>query len=162
MVPLFLLALGVIVVTGLLVMVETALFSYSITKAKINARRGGRRAKMALAIRERPVRTIASLVVLITATTIGGSLLTGSIAATVFGDRWIGVFSAALIFGSIIFSEVIPKNIGERWNERIIRIAAIPLYWLTLILTPVVWFLELVTKPFMVGKSAFMTSEEEI
>jgi CBS domain containing-hemolysin-like protein len=42
------------------------------------------------------------------------------------------------------------------------KVAAIPLHWLTVILTPAVWCLEMITKPFLVGRSAFLTSEAEI
>jgi len=83
-------------------------------------------------------------------------------AAKRFSSLGIGVFSAAMTFLGIILSEIIPKNIGERWNQIIFPIAAIPLQWITAALSPLVWIFERITQPFTSGVSPFTTSEEEI
>src|SRR3989344_2883636 len=159
---LILLAFGVVVLSGILSMVEASLFSYSLTKARVAAQRGGRSAKLALEIREKPFRAIATFVILSTTVSTAGSILVGSYAASLFSNLGVGVFSAILTFLAIIFSEILPKNIGERWSHIIFPIAAIPLVWLSLVLSPLVKIFEIITKPFTIGASPFMTSEEEI
>ncbi len=162
MANLFFLALGVIVTSGVLSMVEASLFSYSITRGQVEAAKGNRLAKAAIQIREKPFKTVATFVLLSSVINIGGSIAMGSLAASYFSSRGIGVFSAILTFCTIILAEIIPKNVGERWNYRIFPVAAIPLKWLTLALSPLVFILEIITRPFTHGQSPFTTSEEEI
>lgn len=156
------LALGVIFLSGVLSMVEASLFSYSIRRARLAAARGGWLAKQVLETREKPLRLIAALVVLSSSVTIGGSITIGSLASKQFSSEGIGLFSAILTFVSIIISEIIPKNIGERWSAFIFPVAALPLQWVAWLLSPLVWFFALVAKPFTLGASPFTTSEEEI
>ena len=162
MFTLFFTAFFVIILAGILSMIEAALFSYSIPKARLYASEGKWLSKRALLMRENPLKTIAALVILSTAVSIGGSLIVGYLASREFSDFGIGVFSAVLIFFSIIISEIIPKNIGERWNYIIFPAASIPLGWFTVILSPIIWLLEIATKSMTSGESPFMTSEEEI
>ena len=159
---LILLALGVVVLSGILSMVEASLFSYPITKARLAAQKGSKAAKIALEVREKPFRTIATFVILSTTVSTVGSVLVGSYAASIFSSRGVGIFSAFLTFFAIIFSEILPKNIGERWSYIVFPIAAVPLRWLSIFLGPLVKIFEIIAKPVTTGASPFMTSEEEI
>ena len=143
-------------------MIEASLFSYSLTKARLYASRGGIKAKKALEIREKPLRIIATFVVLSTTISTAGSIVVGTLAANRFSSLGIGIFSALLTFAAIIFSEIIPKNIGDKWSHKIFPSVALPLWWLSRILHPLVVVLETLTKPLTVGQSPFLTSEEEI
>lgn len=159
---LILLAIGVIFMAGIISLLEAALFSYSLTKARMYAVKGGWLARKALEIRERPFKAIATLVVLSTGIAMGGSFLVGSMASKQFSSGEIGLFTGILTFLGVVISEVIPKNIGERWNHIIFPLAAIPLNALSAVLHPVIWVLAFITKPFTSGASPFTTSEEEI
>lgn len=156
------LAFGVVFASGILSMVEAALFSYSVSKARVKAAKGDILAKKAIEIREKPFQTIATFVILSTLASVGGSIAVGSLAASRFSSAGIGIFSAILTFLTVLFAEIIPKNIGERWSYIIFPYAAIPLRWLTLIFTPFIFILQFVSKPFTQGASPFTTSEEEI
>lgn len=157
------LALAIVIVSGILNMVEASLFSYPLHKARLYAAKKDKfGTKAALAIREKPLKTVAAFVILSTTVNIAGSVIVGSLAAREFQNIGVGIFGAVLTFLTITFSEIIPKNIGERWNHIIFPLAAIPLSWLTTFLAPLVWFLEIISKPFTFGASPFITSEEEI
>jgi len=162
MLELIFLAGSVVLVSGVLSMVEASLFSYPINKARVAAQRGNKAAKIALEIREKPFRIIATFVVLSTTVSTVGSILVGSRASQIFSSKELGIFSGVLTFCAIILSEIIPKNIGERWSYHIFPLAALPLRWLSIILSPIVKIFELISKPFTTGASPFMTSEEEI
>ncbi len=162
MILLITLSSAIIVVVGIINMVEAALFSYPLYKARLNVSQNKFNAKRALAIRENPFKTIAAGVILSSSANIIGSVIVGSIAAREYESIGVGVFGALLTFFTITLSEIIPKNIGERWSHVIFPIAATPLYWLTVILTPLVWFFETISKPFTFGVSPFLTSEDEI
>jgi CBS domain containing-hemolysin-like protein len=86
----------------------------------------------------------------------------GAIAAGVLGDQWLAVFSGILTFLVIIFSEIIPKTLGERYSERIALIVARPVSTLAWLFTPLVWAIERLTAPITKGKRLPTTNEAEI
>lgn len=93
-----------------------------------------------LAIRENMNRPIATIVILNNTFNIIGSILTANIATQILGDKWLDVFSGVLTFLIIIFGEIVPKTVGERYAEEIAILAALPVTALSIIFTPLVWF----------------------
>lgn len=141
---------------------ETALFSVSVIKVRQLAEFKKPAAVALLAIRENMNRPIATIVIMNNIFNIIGSIITGSIATHVLGDRWLGIFSGILTFLIIIFGEIIPKTIGERYAEQIAILAAIPVTGISIIFTPLVWILENVTAPFSQDVKRPTTNEAEI
>jgi len=108
-------------------------------------------------------RPISTLVILINMSTIVGSVLVGGIATRVLGNEWLGVFSGGLTFLVIIFSEIIPKTLGERHAETVSLFAARPLSFVTMLLSPLIWIIERITGPLTKGGgNALTTNESEI
>jgi CBS domain containing-hemolysin-like protein len=107
-------------------------------------------------------RPIASIVILNNVANIVGSITVGGIAARVLGSEWLGVISALLTFLVIIFSEIIPKTLGERYAESISLSVARPTLVITFLLTPVVWVVERITAPITRGGAFPTTGEAEI
>jgi CBS domain containing-hemolysin-like protein len=140
---------------------EAALFSLPLVKAKQLAEDEVPGGKVLLEIQENLSRPIATIVVLNNIANIVGSIAIGSIAAEVLGSRWLGLFSAALTFMVIIFAEIVPKTVGERyaevWSLRVAR----PLNALVLLMTPVVWLVEKLT-PRLEADEEPTTNEAEI
>lgn len=141
---------------------EAALFSVSPIKVRQLAQSKNPSAIALLAIRERMNRPIATLVILNNVFNIIGSIVIGSTAATLLDDGWLGLFSAFLTFLIIIFGEIIPKTLGERYAERFSLLIALPVTWLTFLFTPLVWMMEKVTAPLTQGKKQPTTNEAEI
>lgn len=142
--------------------IEAALFSVSTLKVRQLAQSKKPSAVTLLAIRENMNRPIATIVIINNIFNIVGSILTGSLAGAVLGDTWLGVFSGILTFLIIIFAEIVPKTIGERYAETISLLIAIPLAAVTLIFTPLVWVLENITAPLTRGKKQPTTNKAEI
>ncbi|MBW4499131.1 MAG: hemolysin family protein [Scytonema hyalinum WJT4-NPBG1] len=162
MLQLIILVLVVILGSAVCSSIETALFSVSVLRVRQLAQSKNPSAVALLAIREKMNRPIATIVILNNTFNIIGSILTGSIATKVLGDTWLGVFSGVLTFLIIIFGEIIPKTIGERYAEQIATLAALPVTGLSIAFTPLVWILENVTAPFAKGKKRPTTNEAEI
>ncbi len=141
---------------------ETALLSVPTLRVRQLAEFKKPAAVALLAIRENMNRPIATIVILNNIFNIIGSIITGSIATQVLGDRWLGIFSGILTFLIIIFGEIIPKTIGERYSEQIAILTAIPVTGISLVFTPLVWILENVTAPFSQGRKRPTTNEAEI
>ncbi|PDV98219.1 hemolysin family protein [Candidatus Chloroploca asiatica] len=141
---------------------EAALFSVSMVRVRQLAEGGGAAAKTLLQIRENMARPISTIVVLNNIANIGGSLLIGNLATEVFGSQWIGVFSTSLTLAVIIFSEIIPKTLGERYAATIAPIVARPVQFLTILFTPIVWLIERIVAPIVSTNQAPTTNEAEI
>ena len=162
MTTLILLVLALVLASGLTSMSEAALFSVPISKvylARDEKRAGGRRLTL---IKEDMQRPISALVILNNLINILGSVMVGYKAAEVLGDDLKGAFAGVLTFLIIVFSEIIPKTIGERYNLGISLIASIPLTLLTWLFLPAIWIIEQIARPFSGKTKKDVTSEEEI
>ncbi|MGF1589045.1 MAG: hemolysin family protein [Pleurocapsa sp.] len=141
---------------------ETALLSISPIKVRQLAQ-SKKPAALALAsIRLHINRPIATVVILNNIFNIVGSITIGSLISQILGNAWLGVFSAILTFLIIIFGEILPKVLCQRYAESVCLVVAIPINFLTLIFTPLVWLLEQVTAPFTKANNLPTTDEAEI
>ena len=91
-------------------------------------------------------RPLASILTLNTIAHTAGAAASGAQASIVFGSEWLGVFSAFLTFAILLFSEIVPKTIGATYWRQLAPLAGKMLYWMVLLLTPVVWASEQLTK----------------
>jgi len=162
MLTLLLTILAVLIVSGLCSGAEAALFSVPLLRVREMARSQKHAAKALLKIREKMNRPITTIVILNNIANIGGSILIGSLAATVLESRMIGTFSGALTLLVIICSEIIPKTIGESHAEKISLAIAQPLLALSRLFTPLVWCIDQITAPFANKTTRYSTNEAQI
>ncbi len=141
---------------------EAALFSVPIVKVRRLAQSNRPSALALLSIREQMNRPIATVVILNNIANIVGTSVVTVLATEVLGDRWLGFVSGTLTFLVILFSEIIPKTLGERYSEQISLVIARPVAGLTRILTPLIWCIEKITNPLTAGGNSFTTDEAEI
>jgi CBS domain containing-hemolysin-like protein len=142
---------------------EAALFSVSVIKVKQLAEEDTKSGNALLNIKTDMNRPIAAIVVLNNVANIVGSIVIGGLATEVLGNKWIGYFSAALTFMVIIFSEIIPKTLGERYADKLSLMVSRPILFVSKIMSIVLWFIEKITYP-ITGKSPvkYTTNESEI
>lgn len=140
---------------------ETALLSISPIKVRQLAQ-SKKPAALALAnIRLKVNRPIATIVILNNIFNIIGSIVIGSLAADLLNE-WFGLFSGMLTFLIIVFGEIVPKTLSQRYAEPICLFIAIPIRFLTILFSPLVWLVEHVTAPFVQGQKMPTTNEAEI
>lgn len=160
---LFLLVSLVILSSAICSGTEAALFSIPLVKVKQLAEAKVRGAVALLKIQEKMNRPIAMIVILNNIANIVGSTMIGFLAARVFGSEWVGLFSAVLTLLVIIFAEIIPKTIGEKYSEAISLKVATPVLFLTACFLPLIWLIEFLTNPFTKNhQPQFTTNEKEI
>lgn len=141
---------------------EAAIFSLPISKARQMAEKG-RTGKTVCDIRERPARPISVIVILNNLANIVGTYFIASLAATRLEGAWQTAFPFVLTILVILISEILPKTVGERYHTTIAWYTARPLYWVTFLLTPIVWGIELFTGLLVKHHSPIAaTSENEI
>jgi CBS domain containing-hemolysin-like protein len=162
MVQLLLAVFLVLFSSGLCSGSEAALFSIPIIKARQLAQSKKKSASVLLKIRQNMSRPIASIVILNNIANIVGSIIVGNLTSAVLGSQWLGLCSGILTFLVIIFSEIVPKTLGERYAVPIALIVARPVLILSGLLTPLIWCIEKLTAPLAKGGSQLTTNESEI
>jgi CBS domain containing-hemolysin-like protein len=106
--------------------------------------------------------SIIAIVILNNLSNIAGSIGLGALAVEIFGQLWVGVFSAVLTFIIIILGEVVPKTIGERHAASYARHTSHAVMFLRILLYPVIWMIRLFTRPETTGNARNTITEEEI
>ncbi|MDN3608807.1 CNNM domain-containing protein [Vibrio ostreicida] len=91
-------------------------------------------------------RPLASILTLNTIAHTIGAASAGAQAAVVFGNQWLGVFSAVLTLAILVLSEIVPKTIGATYWRQLAPISALILRWMVWALTPFVWFSQQITQ----------------
>ncbi|MEZ9527069.1 hemolysin family protein [Enterovibrio norvegicus] len=97
-------------------------------------------------------RPLASILTLNTIAHTVGAAASGAQATKVFGDAWLGVFSAFLTLAILLLSEIVPKTIGATYWRQMAPGAASILRWMVWALTPIVWASEQLTRRLSRGK----------
>ncbi len=108
---------------------------------------------------ERPISAILSLN---TIANTAGAAFAGAAAAAVFGNQWLGYFSALFTLAILLFSEIIPKTAGVVYGKSLVAVVAYPLNGLVWIMTPAIWLSGLVTHLISRGKREEAITAEEI
>ena len=91
-------------------------------------------------------KSISSILTLNTVAHTLGSLGAGAQAVIVFGDMWFGVFSAAMTVVILIGTEIIPKTLGTTYWRSFSVPVAYYVKGINILLFPVVWFAEKVSR----------------
>ncbi len=161
MTSLLLAVLAVLIASALASGTEAALFAVGTPEvlAAVDKRRRG--AKTLRRLQRDLTRPIMAIVIWNNIANIGGSILVGSLAAKQLGSGWLGAFSALLTFLVILFSEIIPKTLGERNALTVGLMIAQPVTLLTKALFPFIVLVELLVRP-IAPPADRKTSEDEI
>lgn len=150
----------IILLSGIFAMSEAAIFTISATRAEALKEKKVRGANSLLKIKNNINRPIITLVVLNNVVSIAGSIFVGFYAAKIFDHKFVGLISALVTIAIVLFAEIIPKTLGERYSERVSLTVSKPILFLSKIFTPIIWFVELFTKNFSEVRK--VTSEEEL
>lgn len=137
---------------------EAAIFSLPLSKAKTET---GRIGKILSAVKDNPTRLISTIVIFSNLSNIVGTFIVAALASKVLSSgtmNWFPWFLTSLI---IIFAEIIPKTLGERYSLTIAKFMILPMLVLTWILSPIVFLLGRFVMLFSSGTRP-STSESEI
>ncbi len=106
--------------------------------------------------------TISAVLTLNTAANSLGSVAIGALAVHFYSTStvvWISVGFGAIL---LIFSEVLPKNIGVSHRRALQPYVVYPIAWMRRVLLPVTWLCALVVRPFVGPPAPLHGSSEEI
>jgi CBS domain containing-hemolysin-like protein len=136
----------------------------SITPSYIAGLRQDRPKLAALLKRLKLEKVDQSLAAILTLNTIAhtvGAIGSGAKATTVFGSAWFGLFSAIMTLMILFLSEIIPKTLGAVFWRKLVGTTAIFVRSLILILFPLIWLSERLTKLIAQGKDVHIFSRKE-
>ena len=161
MIEIFVLGL-LIIINGLLVMSEIALVSARKARLEAMAKKGDLKAKTALTLAENPEKFLSTAQIFITLI----AILTGVYSGEKFGHYmqpyveqvemlkpYAETISTVIIviivtFLTIIFGELVPKRLGMLRAEKIARLVAGPMNFLSVVTHPIVWLLSKISQLF--------------
>lgn len=136
----------------------------SSTTAEIEAlkRAHPRRGELLERFRHNLDRTISTILTLNTIANTLGATIIGALATGLFGEASIGLVSALLTLAILIFSEVIPKNLGVVHRVRLQPHVVYPLLWAERALWPIIWLCQLVVRLAVRKKVDAQAADREI
>ncbi len=169
-----------ILLNGVFSMAEIALVSARKTRLEVQANKGDKKAKDALALANHPDHFLSTVQIGITLIGIltgiySGEKMTKGVVLFLqqfpaFADYANGIATATVViiitYFTLVFGELIPKRIGLSSPERIAKFVAAPMRIVSWITFPFIWLLtqstKIVSKLFNIQADATQVTEEEI
>ncbi len=141
---------------------EAMLYSVPWTSLEKMRKSGSRSGKVLHSLRSRVNRPISAILTLNTIANTAGASVAGALAAKALTPAQMPLFAVLFTVLVLLFGEIIPKTIGVAYCERIGRMLAIPLLFLTRIMVPFIWITEKITRIFTPGSNAPEATEDDI
>ncbi len=151
--------LGVSFVCSLM---EAMILSTSVIEVETLKKKQPKPGQLLEALRANLGETISTILTLNTIANTLGSILVGGIATRLYGNAILGVLSAGMTVGILIFSEVIPKNLGVTYRIQLQPLVAYPLTVMAAVLRPVTYLCNLVVRIFIKTSDEKRDSSDEI
>ena len=124
--------------------------------------RKDRSGKTLLRLKEKIEEPISAILTLNTIANTVGATVAGALALRVFGSEWMALFSAALAFLVLTFSEIIPKTLGAHYWKSLGPFSAYMLKGMVLLLKPLIVPMNALSRWLRRGATVPPMSKEEI
>jgi len=139
-----------LLLSGFFSSAETAMFSISKTKARHIAKKEGKSYALIKKMKDDPHSLLSTILIGNNIVNVGAAAVATSLMMDVFPHYAVGAATGIMTFLILVFGEVFPKSIATRNNVMIARLTVYPIYWLSLLFTPFIWFLNFI--PMLTGK----------
>ena len=133
---------GLLVLSGFFSSSEVALISLSKFKVRhmLQQKRFG--SFFIKRLKDEPQRMLATILIGNNVVNVGASALLTSIMISRFENYAVGITTGVMTFLILVFGEITPKSIAVQHNERISQLVALPVWYLSLFLAPVLIVLD--------------------
>ncbi|MCJ8501265.1 hemolysin family protein [Desulfatitalea alkaliphila] len=141
---------------------ETALFSISRSKARHISKQKGRANALIYQLKNNPHRLLSTILIGNNIVNVAASALATKLALEMFPGYAVGVATGVMTLLILVFGEVLPKSVATRNNILIARMVIFPIYWMSILFRPVVFFLDFIPKLTGRIKRTPSVTEEEL
>lgn len=141
---------------------EAVLLSTPVSFIAMKEEEGAKNAHLMMHLKKDIDRPISAILSFNTIAHTVGSAGVGAEATRVFGDAWFGVISAILTILILVFSEIIPKTIGSYYWRQLAMTAAPIIKVMIILMYPLVWLSEFITRLISSDKQPLSVSREEV
>ncbi len=135
-----------LVLSGFFSSAETALFTISKAKAIHLAKQKGPTNKLIKKMKDDPHRLLSTILIGNNIVNVGASAIATAITIGLLESHAVGIATGVMTFLILIFGEFFPKSIATRNNILVARLVIFPLYWLSVLFTPLIIFLNFIPK----------------
>lgn len=143
-------------------LVESLILSTTVAEIEALKRDRPRRGERLEFLKTNLQETISTILTLNTAANTLGSVVIGGLTTRLYGDAYLGLMSGALTLAILVFSEVLPKNIGVAYRRELQPHVVYPLSAMCNALKPVNYLSSLVVR-LVIRKPVEVTdSDQEI
>lgn len=155
----FVLAVGVSFLCSIM---EAVLLTTPVSYINMRIEAGDKFAKLFLKLKTNSEGPITAILTLNTIAHTIGSAGVGAEATEIFGKEYLGVISGILTFLILVFSEILPKNIGVYYWKRLMNFSAVTIQTMNIITYPIVWLAKHLTKLIAPKTKEASVSREEV
>ena len=141
---------------------ESIVLSTTIAEIESLKKTRPRRGALLEVLKRKIDATISAILTLNTVANSLGSVLVGALAVHFYGGAALAGISIGFGAVLLVFSEVLPKNIGVSHRRSLQPYVVYPIGWLCKVLLPVTWICALVVRPLVGPPAKLHGSEEEI
>jgi CBS domain containing-hemolysin-like protein len=150
-----------LLLSGFFSSAETALFSISKAKAIHLAKEKGLVNLLIKKMKDDHHRLLSTILIGNNIVNVGASALATAVTIELVSHNAVGIATGIMTFLILIFGEIFPKSIATRNNILIARLVIIPLYWLSILFSPIIVMLNFIPKlTGKVRKKPLVTEEE--
>ncbi|MBN2067140.1 MAG: HlyC/CorC family transporter [Candidatus Diapherotrites archaeon] len=125
---------------------ETALVSLDRVAVRQLVKKGSKSAKIIEEFQANPQKMLSAILIGNNLVNIAATAVATALALQVFESNAIGIAVGIMAFLILVFGEITPKSIAVRNAQAIALIVARPVKWLSIALSPIIWFLTGMTK----------------
>ena len=137
--------------------VETALMSLNMIKVNSLVKQKKKGSEALHRIKQNPHKLLITILIGNNLVNIGAASFATIVFTDMFGSSGIGIATGVMTFLILVFGEITPKTFASQNAERMSLIVARPIEILSIIISPVVKFFELISR----GMSRLLGSKEE-
>lgn len=152
----------VILVSFLCSLVEAAFISASPSFIALALKEEAGYAKILDHLKDNVNKPITAVITFNTIANTLGSAAIATIAYDLYGNLGVSIITGTLTFGILILSEILPKILGATYWKTLIPFATYIIQTMVILIYPIVWLSEFITKKFNVTSSGGIITREEM
>ena len=138
-----------LILSGFFSSAETALTTVNLNKLRViidENDKKRRAASLVMKMREDSSKLLSTILIGNNIVNISASALATVLCTNIFGSRYVGIVTGILTFIVLVFGEITPKTFATHNSLNMSLRFSYPIYVLMIILTPVIWFLDIICR----------------